>query len=718
MLAINSQLCSYYHFLKFKVGLDEKLARTFCECLSIMKDKKQMGVLVDIFTTGKKIFEANNAFDSSIFAKEPTQDEISHMMRYAMYTDYLKSRVPMYLSCILAVGRLIQLGGYQGAISTSFKEANMIPTKGDPIAIDIAIKNGIKIMEETMKSDIKILDQSKDHQVMVEVAHVLPENLDKDCKMNKIVVDSVGVRDLRSSLSVGNITPRDKNEMAKAQAILLSPDHKVPVCVSKFEKVDNQIQARDRQVLPLDCGKLEKLGFDYYKLASSKEKVLVNTTSAGFKDIKGWSQTDALATFKKDIDEGKFVDGKIYLLGSSWIDTKVDIKTRKFLSHCKFKYVGKSTGLWNWVVTYCDQVQIGEDEAMMLIRIIPKIYKISLLLGIRKIPWTLDSDNFLLAILNSLGMGKQVARIKEVMGHLLHEHIYKVNLKYKPQTGVSKEITDNWFGEDIEVDEAFKVELKDVKGLGGLFEGTGFDDDDDGDPNVKKSVSKSEVDVNKGAKDKEEEKQPDGVKDDYVDEYEYTKNQQVLWDVAWSETQDEEQLTLTDSVVAALSKLPWDDELLEFYFENICVLVDNDDAYKRPDVSSILMNKDKITLIFDDGANQAYSYYAHYLLSKSICRLWSKEKGYSFLVFDPPPTRNKQPTRGRGSGVINRGRKEVPPEVKNDAQIKSNDVKSDKVRLYLKPVSNVSGEKKEVVVDKNEAYDASDLMEGASNFFD
>jgi len=678
-----------------------------------MRNQEKMGALVDIFTTGKKVFEANKGYDFSHFAQEPTQDEITEMLRFDNYADYLKSRVPTYVSSVMIIAKLIQQGGYKGAICTSFKEANLIPTNGDPIAIDAAIRKGVELLKQTLKTDVKSLDSSKDHQVMVEVTGVRSENIEQVCKSNKVVVESIGARDLRATLNVGNIVPLTQLEMKSAQTILLSADHKVPIYAQKFEKVGDRIQAGPRILIPLECNKLEKLGFDYYKLASSKIKVIANTKSAGFKNYDNWNSKTALETYVRDKESGGRSPGKEYLLSTSWLDGKVDAKTKLFLSHCRLKYVGKSTGLWNWVAVMQDGPVYGEDEVMMLVRVIPKIFKLCLLLGVRRIPWTHDAIHFLQLVLSSFGMMKKYEVIADVMGHLLHPQLCEVNSRLKELPGVTKEVFDMWFSSDEDYNPQV-IKFDEVGDLGNLFGSDKQKPDEQLNAKVEVVQKKEDAKVEVVKSNLEHVNEQSQVNDNHVNEQDDDDDAAIkdLESIAFYE--DTVDFVFDDDIADNLRHYEWNVRSLHYFFNNICVLTGDDESYLREDVSTIVIDKLHVTVIFTDGSQNPYTYGGYYALSKRYCRIWTKDKGFVFELFEPPP----RSSSGRGRGRANTNERGNHQPERSDVVVEDKGKEKQKGGgKYIKPIVKDAGVSSSNVDPKSNLMVKNDLG-GASDFFD
>jgi hypothetical protein len=449
MHSVNSKICSYYTFLVHNAGLDARKAQTMCECLSIMSDEKKLNVLADIFSTGKSIFEKNKCYDKSLFLANPNEEDLIEMSRYSTYSEYLKTKVPLYMDYVLVVANIIKIGGYKGVIQTSFQGVNMITDRNDKVAIEEAMREGVKRMSQAMQSDIKVIDEHKDVHAMVSLTGVSIDKFEQSCAKNNIV-NTVGIKDLRFSILSGSICPRDESETTTARIALLSKESKIPVFVAKVQQLNGKNVLGKRVSALFDASKLESMGFDYHKLASGGEKVITQSSKMGATKLE-WNNDKYKETLLARSKVGDLKKDEILYLSSSWVDTNISEEMKKILTHCDLRYVGKGGKLWNWVAFYkLDQVRTF-DEAIFFFRVIPKLYKIMVLVGLRRKPWVNDAKNFLTTILHSYNMLKAENIIWSMLGHMLDvETTFEINTQLKPSPGTSYEIMEKFFGDVVD----------------------------------------------------------------------------------------------------------------------------------------------------------------------------------------------------------------------------------------------------------------------------
>jgi hypothetical protein len=515
MFSGNSVLCSYYHFLIYKIKLAEDKAKVFCDCLSVMDSGGHLGALSDIFSTGKKVFDANKGLKLSLFSSEPSKSEIEEMLRFPTYSKYLEYRVPLYVNYVIIVAKLIQSGGYQGTVSTSFHAVELLNKNSSKEEINAAMLKGIENMKRGLRSDIKIIDEDKTTYVMSEITNIPTTQLDEAIAKN-IVVHDVGVKDIKASIMMGVQVPITVKEIKDAREVLTNEDEKIPLFITKFEKVDGKLSMGKRTPIQVEGGSIEKMGFDYYKLASSKDKVKTNTTNLGY-DIIDWDTTKNFQRLVSEVEKDKLKPGDPVYFCTSWLSVKHSAKFRVFLSKCRFKYVGKGTGLWNWVGRLEEREIMPADQMYVMLRLIPKFYKLCILLGARVRKWEKDSSAFISTALGFYGLGKKTKEITYAIGHLLEvELIYKVNMNYKPKKGVSPEVLEQWFDDGMSEYSAQDVKVE-FDGLAGLYDDRDIENGEKGNVKKKKIIPVEEKIVKIGGKSIDSQvKQKVDVKNDTV----------------------------------------------------------------------------------------------------------------------------------------------------------------------------------------------------------
>jgi hypothetical protein len=605
-----------------------------------MNDKKVLGCLSDIFSAGKKVFESNKGYDTSLFAKEPSEEEKQCMLRYDVYSDYLAKRVPLYMTYVMAVGKLIQVGGYKGYVSTCFSKVNLIPNDGDPIAIDIAMKEGMEEVKKHMGTEVKILDEQKDHHLMVEVTGLPSDKLDEMCKTNK-VVNSVGVRDLRASLAVGNITPQTKPEVSKAQTALLAAGSGVPVFVTSFTHVDGKVVVGERTMSNLNCGNVEAMGFDYHKLSSSKAKLREVSRSIQC-DRTSWDPDIALKDLHQDAKDNNYVSGRQYLLSSTWFDDKLGVAEKNLLSRCKYKYVGKAAGFWNWIATMDNgDVCHSVDEIFLFVKLIPKLYKICILMGIRRKVWEENAKDFLGIVLSKYGMSPKLNLIYSIMGHLLEDHVTVVSMKYKQLPGVSKDILDMFFEPGADDMKKEVIEVEQLEDLADIFGGVSkikLDPQKELQSKVIKNDDKSgSLGVN-GSQDLQNnlDKSESIVIKSGVNEERKIWDYDSLFDTLFSKTVESDPWYIDDDLVVDLSQGIWNEDLMFYMFK--CFIGEFVDDYEWQGVTKVKLTPQGFVVNVGIDKSFLVECNMEFQCSRDVL-IFSSETGYVFKLEEVRPKR-------------------------------------------------------------------------------
>jgi hypothetical protein len=449
------------------------------------------------------------------------------------------------------------------------------------------------------------------------------------------VMDGVGVRDLRGSLALGLISPRNNEELAFAKRVLLAYDNVVPLFINKLEKKDGKVQVMDRQTIYLSCEKIDTLGFDYYNLASNRVRVMERTKAAGYLCVPMWESSSEYKRLLQRIDDDEVLVGDVFYLSSSWFSRHNDSRYVQFLTYCDLKYVGGHKGLWNWIAIVKSEPVYKSDELVVIFNMIPKLYRLCILYGLKKVVWPKDSKDFLKVILGYYGLLAKLDVVHGIIGHMLVDIEVPLKIKLKPLVGVPKRVSNSWFSDDFELStELLDVTqtcnnfdlLESVLGdipiknndddvipdLVPLDDGVGYITQSDGDLQVISSNVIFETPI---------------IKDKSTKFKSLCDLVQRILD--GSVLSHEESYKWTDSVVSKLRCLEWDHNLLEWFLDECCLVMANLDGVLVGATSVQLYHK-IVRVTYRDKSDKDYKYISRFKRLKKGVMLWDMRLGYIF----------------------------------------------------------------------------------------
>lgn len=437
----------YYRHLLLHAGWDEEDAQNVILKLQFLERDERLRCLINIKRGDKSQLLDYDRRNCVKKVETLSRMELFELRDWADFSLGFSNSTDIKLSVVTVVAKLIRSFGYSDKIRFSFSGISLYSDDGVEVSLTNLLPVGLKLFQAEMLSSFSIQDSVKDLKIMAEIFDLSDAEVLRFTKTNT-AVGGVCVRDFRCSIASCLAFPSGPDEMAVAQRCLVSGDLNLPLFISAFDNTGGKITVVSRKYQPMNCRALECIGFDYYRLLSARAKLKSISFSLGGEVVDTWFGMSAYKLLLKKMVDNDIMVGDVFYLASDWMDRYVDSDYLTLLTYCTFKYVGASANLWNWVATVQQEVQYTDDEIFLIMRLIPKVYRLCVLFGLRTNAWEGSSRDYLSSILSHYGLSKKVDFIYDILGHMLDFICEDVDIPIPDLEGEDYFVTMLWSEDD------------------------------------------------------------------------------------------------------------------------------------------------------------------------------------------------------------------------------------------------------------------------------
>jgi hypothetical protein len=416
-------LCSYYYYLIHKLKIDPQKSESFCEILRDLYDSKKIDVVCDVLEDVKYIVSKGAVELLSPFSEEPNQVMLAEMLQYKDYYSYLRSFLSKEISVKNVKSFVDYKQGYVSKISFCSGKYNVV-SNGVLEDIDEYLIRGLSVMQSHFKEDFVLEDRDRWTLLLNGITGINIESISQSVKDN-VKFLKTDMRCLKGTIMQGMFVPCGLAEMKKARGIILKKDFKVPLFVNLYEKVDGVLTILGRDVIIDEC-KVDTIGFDYFGLVSSRQKIKILSAKLGYFD-NDW---DPVISYHELLNRKKnksFQKGDKFGIHNTWLNDSLVIQ---HLKYCELHYVGGSDDMWNWVSIYTGEKEVRDfNYTFVLLNIVPKLYKLMVLFGAKTKKITVFGNKWTSFICDLYGLSTYISIVVPALELLIdnnEEYGYKV----------------------------------------------------------------------------------------------------------------------------------------------------------------------------------------------------------------------------------------------------------------------------------------------------
>jgi hypothetical protein len=419
-------VCNYYGYLVWKLDIDEAEAALICSHLRQLAQNYQLENLEDVFKISKYEFRAKKFNGLRLFKDEVCQKDVVVMLGYETYLDYLSKMGKIPISLLHVIRGIISLTHYEDVLTTDAQKAEIIRNR-EAVNLDLVIDEVLELFRNNEDTSIKVIEPKKSVVVganmigLGDVEFMGMQTDDQSCV-------EVTIGRIITAIDEGRVIPQNNKETELAKAMLIDGEDQIPLFVDGREVLHPSLIVNTRTLTSATCVDLGAIGYDFNMLVSVQEKVSVVSNRWGVQPE--WDEDKDQNLFMKlansGIDPGGSGPTQIRVR-HSWLN-RLSSKQLSNLTKVHFYYLGGNDNTYNWMIGFKGgRTPVRETSLKILFKIVPKIYKLSIILAARKFPWAESKIEFLRMLLTLYGFQSWEKTMWDALHQVMSPQFYRIS---------------------------------------------------------------------------------------------------------------------------------------------------------------------------------------------------------------------------------------------------------------------------------------------------